>query len=291
VTVTPALEKETRGGSGGGHTSIRDPQPAIRNRTMSRDERRMTFIVVPSGGNDLGTRSFEISYRRLRVAGLVVLALLVTWAGMAASWWYMAAQAARVPGLKEQIVVLEGERERVTQLAEALGRLERQYEQVRSMLGADRGQDDASGLWLPPIGASTGEPAADSLHASLPRAWPLTQRGFVTREHLAAVPGEHPGLDIAIAEGSYVRAAGAGIVVAAGEDTVYGKFVRLRHGDGFESMYAHASQVFVSVDESVEQHEVIALSGNTGRSTAPHLHFEIRKDGEPIDPRSMIELP
>jgi murein DD-endopeptidase MepM/ murein hydrolase activator NlpD len=258
---------------------------------MGKDERRMTFIVVPSGGNDLGTRSFEISYRRLRVAGLVVLAMLVTWIAMAASWWYMAAQAARVPGFKEQIAVLEDERERVVQLAEALGRLERQYEQVRGMLGADRAQDDATGLWLPPIGASTGERAADSVHASLPRAWPLTQRGFVTREHLATVPGEHPGLDIAVAEGSYVRAAGAGIVVAAGEDTVYGKYVRLRHGDGFESMYAHASQIFVAVDEPVEQHEVIALSGNTGRSTAPHLHFEIRKDGEPIDPRTMIELP
>jgi murein DD-endopeptidase MepM/ murein hydrolase activator NlpD len=250
----------------------------------------MTFIVVPSGGDDLSTRSFEISYRRLRIAGMLLLAAVLLWVGMAASWWYVSAQAARVPGLNRQIALLESERERVVQLAEALGRLERQYEQVRTMLGADR-PNDASSLWLPPIGAGGSAERTDTLQASLPSSWPLTQRGFITREHLAALPGEHPGLDIAVAEGSYVRAAGAGTVVAAGNDTIYGKFVRIRHRDGFESMYAHASQLFVSIDDPVEQHEVIALSGNTGRSTAPHLHFEIRKDGEPIDPRSMVQPP
>lgn len=258
---------------------------------MPRDERRMTFIVVPHGGDDLGTRSFELSYRRLKAVGLLLLLAALVWLGAVGSWWYVAAQAARVPGLQRQVALLEAERERVVELAEALVRLERQYEQVRGMLGADR-VDERGSLWLPPPGAArTVERAADSLHASLPRSWPLTQRGFVTREHLAPVRGEHPGLDIAVAEGAYIRAAGAGVVIEAGEDTVYGKFVRLRHADGYESMYAHASQLFVAAEQPVERHEVIALTGNTGRSTAPHLHFEIRKDGEPIDPRTLVEPP
>jgi murein DD-endopeptidase MepM/ murein hydrolase activator NlpD len=256
---------------------------------MARDDRRMTFIVVPSGGDDLDTRSFEISYRRLRAAGLGLLFVVLLVGGMAASWWYVAAQAARVPGLQRQVELLEAERERVVMLAEALHRLERQYEQVRGMLGADRAPD-ASSIWLPPIGdaARAEEPSEE---AALPVAWPLTQQGFVTREHLADLPGVHPGLDIAVAEGSYIRASGAGTVVAAGEDSVYGKFVRIRHGEGFESVYAHASQLFVVVDDPVEQHEVIALSGNTGRSTAPHLHFEILRDGEPVDPRTVLRTP
>jgi murein DD-endopeptidase MepM/ murein hydrolase activator NlpD len=257
----------------------------------AREERRMTFIVVPSGGDELGTRSFEISYRRLRFAGIAALLVVLVGVGMAASWWYLVAQAARVPALTQQIAMLEEERERVAELAEALVRLERQYEQVRGMLGADR-QRDASSLWLPPLNPRSGaDRAADTLRASLPNSWPLTQQGFITREHLAAVPGEHPGLDIAVAEGAYVRAAGAGTVLEAGEDPIYGKFVRILHNDGFESMYAHASQLFVVADDAVERHEVIALSGNTGRSTAPHLHFEIRKDGEPIDPRTMVQPP
>lgn len=259
--------------------------------TMPAVERRMTFIVVPHDGENLNTRSFEISYRRLRVAALLVLLVVLAAVGMATSWWYLAAQAARVPGLVQQVEELEAEGEHVAELAEALSRLERQYEQVRSMLGADRGQN-VSSLWLPPLNLeSSGERTTDSVQASIPNSWPLTQRGFVTRGHLAAVPGRHPGLDIAVAEGSYVRAAGAGMVIESGEDTIYGKFVRILHTDGFESMYAHASSLFVEPETAVERNEVIALSGNTGRSTAPHLHFEIRKDGEPIDPRTLVQPP
>jgi murein DD-endopeptidase MepM/ murein hydrolase activator NlpD len=117
------------------------------------------------------------------------------------------------------------------------------------------------------------------------------ERGFVTREHLGRIPGTHPGIDIAVPEGSYVRAAGSGVVTRAGEDRIYGRFVRIRHADGFESVYGHASTLFVEPNDRVERHEVIALSGNTGTSTAPHLHFEIWKDGEPIDPRSVVQVP
>ena len=115
----------------------------------------MTFIVVPHGGRDLSTRSFEISYRRLRVVGLLLLIAVLVWAGMALSWVWVAAQAARVPGLERQIGTLEQERARVVQLADALRRLEAQYEQVRQMLGADRPSTDGE-VYLPP--ADSAEP-------------------------------------------------------------------------------------------------------------------------------------
>lgn len=252
----------------------------------------MTFIIVPNGGRDLSTRSFEISYRRLRLVGFLLLLALVVFLAMAVSWLYVASQAARVPGLRAEVVRLEAEQERVGQLADALRRLESQYNQVREMLGANRAQD-ASSIWLPPVGgrAAQEQVPADSVQASIPNAWPLTDQGFVTREHLGQIPGEHPGIDIAVAEGSYVRAAGSGTVVQAGEDRIYGRFVRIRHADGYESVYGHASQLFVETDDQVERHEVIALSGNTGTSTAPHLHFEIWKDGTPIDPRTLVQAP
>jgi murein DD-endopeptidase MepM/ murein hydrolase activator NlpD len=256
---------------------------------MAKDERRMTFIVVPSGSGELESRSFEISYRRLKAAALVIALAVLLWTAMAATYWYVAAQAARVPGLDRQIAVLESERERVVQLAETLSRIEGQYEQVRSMLGAERPADPA-GLWLPPVGSGAPpEERRDTVQASLPTSWPLVERGFVTRGHLADLPGEHTGLDIAVAEGSYVRAAGAGVVLDSGEDTVYGRFVRIGHREGYESMYAHAAEIFVERDDLVERHQVIALSGSTGRSTAPHLHFEIRRNGESVDPTAYVE--
>jgi hypothetical protein len=104
---------------------------------MASDERRMTFIVVPHGGRDLSTRSFEVSYRRLRIVGILLLAAVLAWVAMAASWVFVAGQAARVPGLEREIAGLQDERARVVQLADALRRLEGQYDQVRRMLGAD----------------------------------------------------------------------------------------------------------------------------------------------------------
>ena len=252
----------------------------------------MTFIVVPHGGHDLNTRSFEVSYRRLRVAVALLVVLVVVWIGMTGSWLYIAGQAARVPGLQTELAQLQGQQQHVQELATALRRLEGQYAQVRELLGANRPSDPGS-IWLPDVsgGVVPDSEEADSTTAQIPGAWPLTQRGFVTREHLGRIPGQHPGIDVAIAEGNYVRASGGGTVTQAGEDAVYGKFVRIQHAEGYETVYGHASELFVAANDPVERHQVIALSGNTGTSTAPHLHFEVWKDGSPIDPREIIDTP
>lgn len=258
---------------------------------MEKEDRRMTFIVVPHGGRDLNTRSFEVSYARLRGVGVILVILVVAWVGMAVSWVYIGSQAARVPGMQREIARLEGEGEQVQQLALALRRLEGQYMQVRDMLGANRPNDPGS-VWLPALGtaaSTTGSVIADSA-ALLPNSWPLIEQAFITREHLGRIP-DHPGIDIAVAEGSYIRAAGPGIVREAGEDEVYGRFVRIAHADGYESVYGHASELFVIENEEVERNQVIALTGNTGRSSAPHLHFEIWHNGEAIDPRTILEIP
>ena len=109
----------------------------------------MTFIVVPHGGRDLSTRSFEISYRRLRIVGGLLLAAVLAWLATVLSWIWVASQAARVPVLQRDIAELEQERARVVQLADALHRLEAQYEQVRQMLGADR-TATTNEVYLPP---------------------------------------------------------------------------------------------------------------------------------------------
>jgi len=74
-----------------------------------------------------------------------------------------------------------------------------------------------------------------------------------------------------------------------GENEEYGKFLRLAHADGYETLYAHASRVLVTRGQSVAAGSAIALSGNTGRSTAPHLHFEVRRAGAAVDPMQLIK--
>jgi murein DD-endopeptidase MepM/ murein hydrolase activator NlpD len=78
-------------------------------------------------------------------------------------------------------------------------------------------------------------------------------------------------------------------VKEAGTDPAYGLFVLLEHPDGYETMYGHLSRVVARRGTEVGAGQVIALSGNSGRSTAPHLHFEIRRSGRSIDPLSMVK--
>jgi murein DD-endopeptidase MepM/ murein hydrolase activator NlpD len=123
-----------------------------------------------------------------------------------------------------------------------------------------------------------------------PRHWPLDQRGFVTRGQVpSGSPDEaHPGLDIAVPVGALVRATSGGTVLEAGEDSEYGLFVLLQHPSGYQSMYGHLSRVVVVHGQRLRAGEVLGRSGNTGRSTAPHLHFEIRHNGVAVDPLTLV---
>lgn len=95
----------------------------------------------------------------------------------------------------------------------------------------------------------------------------------------------HEGLDIAVPEGTIVCAAECGTVSYVNENAGgYGKFIRIDHGYGVTTAYAHLSEIEVTTGQKVGQGERIALSGNTGRSTGPHLHFEVVQNGVPLDP-------
>lgn len=253
-----------------------------------RDKRRLSFIIVPHG--DLETRSYEISYGLLKVLLGVGFLLLVVFVVMVSSWWFVATQAARVTGLEQEVARLETERAKVTELARNLARAEEQYERVRQLLGVE-GARSPQEVALPPLRVDGTGPVTAPGETRRPSAWPLTEAGFITQGTSGVDGASHPGLDIAVPADSYIRAAGSGTVLDAGVDDVYGRYILIDHGDGLASMYGHASRIFVQAGDPVERNEVIALSGSTGRSTAPHLHFEIRRNGEPIDPLAYVRQP
>lgn len=99
----------------------------------------------------------------------------------------------------------------------------------------------------------------------------------------------HAGIDVGVPTGTTVRASRAGQVVTAGWVGGYGNCVIIDHGDGVCTRYGHLSQITTSVGQYVNQGDQIALSGNTGRSTGPHLHFEIRIGGEAVDPAPYLQ--
>jgi murein DD-endopeptidase MepM/ murein hydrolase activator NlpD len=100
----------------------------------------------------------------------------------------------------------------------------------------------------------------------------------------------HLAIDLAASEGSPVRATADAVVEQRGDERQYGRFLLLKHGQGYESYYGHLKDWNVSKDDSVQAGQTIGWVGMTGKSTAPHLHFEIRKDGQRIDPARVVKF-
>jgi murein DD-endopeptidase MepM/ murein hydrolase activator NlpD len=98
----------------------------------------------------------------------------------------------------------------------------------------------------------------------------------------------HEGLDFSADLGAPIFAAAGGIVTSAEQTPDYGKIVKIEHGSGLETRYAHASKLLVKVGDRVEKGQIVAEVGNTGRSTGPHLHYEIRLNGNALDPRKYL---
>lgn len=118
---------------------------------------------------------------------------------------------------------------------------------------------------------------------SLPAGLPI--QGFVTQGFKMTDDNTyHPGVDIACAVGTPVLATGSGEVEHVDFDSIYGHMVVLRHNDSVTTVYAHNEEILVKEGQHVLVGSRIALSGNSGKSTAPHLHYEIRINGEPINP-------
>jgi murein DD-endopeptidase MepM/ murein hydrolase activator NlpD len=109
--------------------------------------------------------------------------------------------------------------------------------------------------------------------------------GMGVRTHpVGGFRGKHTGVDLAAEEGTRIAAAAAGTVLQTGEGESIGKFVILSHKDSYTSLYGHCSQVLATTGKTVKKGQVIAMVGHTGRTTGPHLHFEIRKNSMPQDP-------
>ncbi|HET6365284.1 MAG: LysM peptidoglycan-binding domain-containing M23 family metallopeptidase [Nitrospirota bacterium] len=96
--------------------------------------------------------------------------------------------------------------------------------------------------------------------------------------------GKHTGIDLAAAPGTNITAAAAGSVLQTGEGEYIGKFVILAHRDSYTTLYGHCSQILTTPGKTVKKGQLIAKVGNSGRTTGPHLHFEIRKNAVPQDP-------
>ena len=106
----------------------------------------------------------------------------------------------------------------------------------------------------------------------------------VRRDPILRLPAMHAGIDFRAKTGTDIRASGSGIVTKAGWAGGYGRLVEISHGDGLTTRYAHMSKVLVRKGERIETGTIVGKVGTSGRSTGPHLHYEVRRNGAAIDP-------
>jgi len=132
--------------------------------------------------------------------------------------------------------------------------------------------------------------SSDSLGDASVLSWPFdpTARGISAYFHDPSYPFrhlfEHSGIDLPSPTGTTVKSSAPGYVAWTKQGTLYGNYVMVIHANGFATLYAHLSKIYVSADQFIGRGEPLGAVGSTGLSTGPHLHFEVRKDGIPTNP-------
>jgi murein DD-endopeptidase MepM/ murein hydrolase activator NlpD len=162
---------------------------------------------------------------------------------------------------------------------------------IEHELGPDAVRARPDGITATLVAAQAGQPdpfVIAPIGQPIPGA-ALSSPFGLRNDPLSGGAGFHPGFDLTATFGTPIHAAAAGVVVIVGDCGGYGNCVVIDHGASLATLYAHQSQVFVGVGEHVDAAQVIGLVGATGLATGPHLHFEVRLRGLPIDP--VLALP
>jgi murein DD-endopeptidase MepM/ murein hydrolase activator NlpD len=252
------------------------------------DKGKFSIIIVP---HDLKkTRTLRVPYALFYTIIGIVGAGLIVMIVFLASYGTLLLKAREGTLYKRQVAELTKRQEQMGELRRNIAQLRSMNLQVRRMLGlAVAPQDSLAMLKVARnravLSRSVRTEQASMLRA-IPTFWPV--RGFITQRFNAAGSTRealfHGGIDIAVDRGTPVRAAASGYVTEAGWDESYGYYVQIDHGYGIKTLYAHADMLVVMDGERVEQGQTIAYSGNTGKSTAPHLHFQVTQNNVPVDP-------
>jgi murein DD-endopeptidase MepM/ murein hydrolase activator NlpD len=174
--------------------------------------------------------------------------------------------SAKVSTTKVELSKIQTDRARLEKAVDEMEATSRQLEAQIRRSQNNQGKNLGSGQFIWPVSGRITSPFGWRMH-------PILKKNKF-----------HSGLDIAVSSGTPVKAADGGIVLVSGWQGGYGNFVAIDHGKGISTCYGHNSRLLVRVGERVEKGQQISISGSTGLSTGPHLHFEVRVNGNPVNP-------
>jgi len=280
--------------------------PSILWSSLTKTRRYISILIVPEDGSKM--RAFKISDRvfGLLKGILVVLLAVVLSAGM--SYWKATQWALTARKMEEENRTLRAENAKVVALARMLDEVRQSRQRLEVMLRgqvrkAKKPTAPGAALWKPPELRTRTRPsptvpiveltrARRAPHGGLrrrPSIWPVD--GWVTAqfgEPLGLLKREYSGINIAAAKGAIVRATADGEVTFAGWENALGNLLILDHGGRYTTWYGHNERLLVREGELVRKGQVIALVGSSGHSTGVRLHYEVWKNGIPVDPEAFI---
>jgi murein DD-endopeptidase MepM/ murein hydrolase activator NlpD len=277
---------------------------------MVRDDRLYAFIVAHTSRSRSRIRRICVHKRWLKLSAFVAVVIFCA----AIYGVYGLTQHIRHLRVEQENAQLRAENERQRQQLDNLNHrveaVEDSSRRLAEMSGVSTDQptilNGAGGPFLPVDEATAVEYRTNHLEqelrayevalrerATIPSIWPVEgalDSGFgVRRNPFGGSSYEsHEGQDIEALIGTPVRAAASGTVIIAGCQNGYGNVVYIDHGNGISTRYGHLSQIDVTIGQTIRQGEMLGLVGSTGRSTGPHLHYEVRINNEPVNPRHYL---
>jgi murein DD-endopeptidase MepM/ murein hydrolase activator NlpD len=279
---------------------------------MTRDDRFYAFIVARTSRSRAHIRRICVHKRWLKVSALVMFAVFCS---LVYGFYGLTQQAAHLRTEREnQRLRAENDKQRQElqnlnnrvdavedtsrKLAEVSG-VQEESKAVHGQGGPARPVDSAAALVALELKTAKIERELRMYegflrqHGMTPSIWPVMGRlesGVGGRRNPFGGRGYeyHEGQDIDAAYGTPVQAAATGRVIIAGWQRGYGNVVYVDHGSGLSTRYGHLSEIDVSVGQAVTRGQTIGLVGSTGRSTGPHLHYEVRINNQPVDPKPYL---
>jgi len=250
---------------------------------------KLSIIIVPHDVKK--TRTYRIPYRVLYVIVAVLGIGFIAFVLFIATYGKLLLKTNEMISMQRQLDDLRERNRKMSQVVINMGRIQGLNEQLRLMLGMEdtlRGEDGERAEMA--SHSNDNGRVATSLLQTTPSFWPV--RGFITRKFNVSVSENsseyHNGIDIAVEKGEPVRAAAAGYVVESGWDEIYGFTIEIEHGNGLRTVYGHNERIVVKKGERVVRGQTIAYSGNSGRSTSPHLHFAVKRNNIYVDPLNYL---
>lgn len=277
--------------------------------------RDLTVMLIPDDFAD--PISFRISFTRLKILGIIAIIVVVHMITGIVYYWKFGVVSNKNRKLNKENIELREDNKKLYSMYEIVDNVLKSQDRVKAALGINRGfeiSDRRSAEFLNNISPSIDvipnqspqlkekkqvEGKLDFLthtkstyHGfaeNMPTYLPV--EGILTTDYHEAdwfIPHRHLGIDIAAKKGTSVRAAADGIVLFANWTNGLGNLIIIDHLNGFITCYGHNQTLFKKERHTVKKGEIIAQLGSSGISTAPHLHFEIRKNGVPVDPKEYL---